>query len=103
LCSLLKEINQYMIAPLAKFIDWYVLQCAWTLRLKSVRKWNVPNAILAEALEFLNGPDFIPSESKPAKIEFNREFNCDKPGVHFKFPAPRPCEFAENNIVDGRF
>jgi hypothetical protein len=87
-----------MIAPLAKFIDWYVLQCAWTLRLKSVRKWNVPNAKLAEALEFLNGPDFIPSESKPAKIEFNR----DKPGVHFKFPAPRPCEFLENNLVDGR-
>jgi hypothetical protein len=94
----LKEINQYMIAPLAKFIDWYVLQCAGTLRLKSVRKWNVPNAKLAEALKFLNGPDFIPSESEPAKIEFN----CDKPGVHFKFPTPRPCEFAENTIVDGR-
>jgi hypothetical protein len=40
----------------------------------------------------------MPSESEPAKIEFNR----DKPGVHFKFPTPRPCEFAENNIVDGR-
>src|ERR1039458_8185330 len=99
LCSLLKGINQYMIAPLAKFIDWYALQCAWTLRLKSVRKWNVPNAKLAEALSFLNGLDFIPSESKPAKIEFNREFNCDKPGVHFKFPTQRRCEFAENNII----
>jgi pimeloyl-ACP methyl ester carboxylesterase len=22
--------------------------------------------------------------------------------VHFKFPTPRPCEFAENNVVDGR-
>jgi hypothetical protein len=96
LCSLLEKINQYMIAPLARFVDWYVLQCAWTLRLKSVRKWNVPNAKLAEALEFLNGPDFIPSESKPAKIEFNR----DKPDMQFKFPTRRPCEFAENNIVD---
>ena len=76
-----------MIAPLAKFIDWHVLQCAWTLRLKSVRKWNIPNAKLAEALEFLNGPNFIPSESKPAKIEFNREFDSDKPGMLFKFPA----------------
>jgi hypothetical protein len=46
----------------------------------------------------LNGPDFIPSESNPAKIELNR----DKPGAYFKFPAPRPCEFAENNLVDGR-
>jgi hypothetical protein len=88
-----------VIAPLAKFIDWYGLQLAWAFQPKSVRTWNVSDAKLAEALGFLNGSDFIPSESKPAKVEFNR----DKFGVHFKFPTPRPCEFAENNVVDGRF
>ena len=29
-------------------------------------KWK-----LEEALEFLNGPDFVPSTSAPARIEFN--------------------------------
>ncbi len=53
-------------------------------------KWK-----LEEALEFLNGPDFIPSASDPARIEF------DGPR-HFKFPTPRPCEDEENNIVYGR-
>jgi len=53
-------------------------------------KWK-----LEEALEFLNGPDFIPAASDPARIEF------DGPR-HFTFPTPRPCEFAENNIVYGR-
>jgi pimeloyl-ACP methyl ester carboxylesterase len=50
---------------------------------------------LAEAIEFLNGPDFIPAASDPARIEF------DGPR-HFRFPTPRPCEVEENNIVYGR-
>jgi len=53
-------------------------------------KWK-----LEEALEFLNGPDFIPAASDPAQIEL------DGPR-HFKFSTPRPCEFAENNVVYGR-
>src|SRR6266498_2362178 len=72
-----------MIAPLAKFIDWSALQMAYVvapLRHAPRPKWK-----LEEALEFLNGPDFIPAASDPAQIE------CDGPR-HFKFPTPRPCE-----------
>jgi len=53
-------------------------------------KWK-----LEKALEFLNGPDFIPAASEPARIEF------DGPR-HFKFPTPRPGKVEENNIVYGR-
>ena len=81
-----------MIAPLAKFIDWSALQMAYTVGVRSVPK---PKWKLEEALEFLNGPDFIPAASDPARIEF------DGPR-HFKFPTPRPCIVEENNIVYGR-
>lgn len=84
-----------MIAPLAKFIDWFALQAASVL-LISARRCDRGNSKLAEAVEFLNGPDFIPTESKPAELEFTSD-------IHFKFPSPRPCEFAENNVVHGRF
>jgi pimeloyl-ACP methyl ester carboxylesterase len=50
---------------------------------------------LEEARRFLAGPDFIPAESKPARVEFNGQLN-------FKFPTPRPSEFDENNVVLGR-
>ena len=82
-----------MIAPLAKFIDWSALQLAYVvapLRHAPKPKWK-----LEEALEFLNGPDFIPAASDPAQIEF------DGPR-HFRFPTPRPSEDEENNIVYGR-
>ena len=79
--------------PLAKFIDWSALQLVYTLGVRSVpkAKWK-----LEEALEFLNGPNFIPAASDPAQIEFD--------GLrHFKFATPRPGEVEENNIVYGRF
>src|SRR6267142_4286174 len=82
-----------MIAPLAKFIDWAVLQLAGAvigLKHAPRPKWK-----LEEALEFLNGPDFIPAASDPARIEF------DGPR-HFKFSTPRPSKVEENNIVYGR-
>jgi pimeloyl-ACP methyl ester carboxylesterase len=82
-----------MIAPLAKFIDWSVLQMAYVvapLRHAPRPKWK-----LEEALEFLNGPGFIPAASDPARIEF------DGPR-HFKFSTPRPSKVEENNIVYGR-
>lgn len=82
-----------MIAPVAKFIDWYALQVA--AMLPSIRKCARGDSKLTEAIEFLNGPNFIPAESNPADLEF-------KSKIHFKFPSPRPCEFAENNIVHGR-
>src|SRR5512135_3539532 len=59
-----------MIAPLAKFIDWSALQMAFVvapLRHAPRPKWK-----LEEALEFLNGPDFIPAAGDPARIEFTR-------------------------------
>jgi pimeloyl-ACP methyl ester carboxylesterase len=85
-----------MIAPLAKSIDWSALQVVWTLlRLTSIRTWDIGDAKLAMTVEFLNGPNFIPPESRPAQLEFNSK-------IHFKFQSPRPCEFAKNNVVDGR-
>ena len=82
-----------MIAPLAKFIDWYFLQVA--AMVPSYRKCAGGNSKFTEAIEFLNGPNFIPAESKPAELEF-------KSKIHFRFPSPRPCEFSENNVVHGR-
>jgi hypothetical protein len=82
-----------MIAPLAKFIDWSALQLAYVVA--GLRHAPRPKWKLEESLEFLNGPDFIPAASDPAQIEF------DGPR-HFKFSTPRPCEFAENNVVHGR-
>jgi pimeloyl-ACP methyl ester carboxylesterase len=82
-----------MIAPFAQFIDWCVLQ-VWAVSI-SARKCDKGNSKLAEAIEFLNGPNFIPAESKPAELEFTSN-------IHFKFPSPRPCEFEENNVVHGR-
>src|SRR5208282_5688663 len=82
-----------MIAPLAKSIDWSVLQMAHAIiKLRPVpeAKWR-----LAEALELLNGPDSFPAVSQPARIEFCGPRN-------FKFPTPRPCQDEENNIVYGR-
>jgi pimeloyl-ACP methyl ester carboxylesterase len=82
-----------MIAPLAKFIDWSAIQTACAvvgLRHAPKPKWK-----LEEALEFLNGPDFIPAASDPAQMEFSGPRD-------FKFSSPRPCEDEENNIVYGR-
>jgi hypothetical protein len=82
-----------MIAPLAKFIDWCALQAA--AMLPSFRKCARGDSKLTEAVEFLSGPNFIPAESRPAELEFTSK-------IHFTFPSPRPCNFAENNIVHGR-
>jgi len=82
-----------MIPALAKLVDWSALQLACAvvgLRHAPRPKWK-----LEEALEFLNGPDFLPAASDPARIEFDG-------ARHFKFPTPRPCEDAENNTVYGR-
>jgi len=83
-----------MIAPLAKFIDWCGLQAA-SVFLISARECDRSNSRLAEAVAFLNGPDFLSAESKPAQLEFTSDLN-------FKFPSPRRCEFSENNVVHGR-
>src|SRR5437870_11574032 len=53
-------------------------------------KWK-----LEEALEFLNGPDFIPAAADPTRIEFDGLGDS-------KFPTPRPGEVAETKMVNGR-
>jgi pimeloyl-ACP methyl ester carboxylesterase len=86
-----------MIAPLAKLLDWLAIQLVWGMRVKSLLKkhGHPPNPKLEEALELLKSPDFIPLESPPAQLEFTGARN-------FRFPTPRPGEFAENNVVYGR-
>jgi pimeloyl-ACP methyl ester carboxylesterase len=79
-----------MIAPLAKFIDWSAIQ-AVSLMMPT----HDSDARLEEAIRFLNGPDFIPTDSQPAQVEFDGS-------VHFRFPTPRPCDSPENNVVHGR-
>ena len=82
-----------MIAPLAKFLDWSAVQ-ATTLLLPANFYRNNPR--LEDALEFLNAPELLSGESRPAQVEFNGLRN-------FHFPTPRPSEFTENNVVHGRF
>jgi pimeloyl-ACP methyl ester carboxylesterase len=84
-----------MNAPLAKFIDWLRIQKRCRRRPSIDRR----TLRLQEALQFLMGPDFIPAESEPARVEFSPSPS----GLHFRFPTPRPCGVAENNIVYGRF
>ena len=81
-----------MIAPLAKFLDWYAIQVL-ALLMRSPT-----SAGLDEAVKFLTGPDFSPDESQPASIVFDPP----ESGIHFHFPTPQPGAYAENNIVYGR-
>ena len=83
-----------MIAPLAKLLDWSVIQ---VLTVWAPRDGD-RNTRLEEALQFLKGPDFLPTESQPARVEFNP----NALGMLCRFPTPRPCEFAANNVVHGR-
>src|SRR5438445_7194850 len=79
-----------MIASLEKLIDWSAIQ-VMTLMMPA----SEYDCRLEEALRFLKGPDFVSTHSQPAQVEFNGS-------LHFRFPTPRPCEFAENNVVHGR-
>jgi hypothetical protein len=87
-----------MIAPLAKFIDWSALQMAYAAYAAVFGLKHEPRLKrkLEEALEFLNGPDFIPAASAAAQIEFDGPRN-------FQFPTPLPGKAPENNVVYGRF
>jgi hypothetical protein len=86
-----------MIAPFARFIDWSAIQIVWGRRLGTLMKWRnaADDSRLEAAIQFLKGPDFIPAESQPARLEFTSS-------PEFRFPTPRPGEFAENNVVYGR-
>jgi acetyl esterase/lipase len=86
-----------MIARLAKFIDWSAIQIVWGRRLGTLMKWrnDAADSRLEAAIQFLKGPDFIPAGSQPARLEFTS-------AQEFRFPTPRPGEFAENNVAYGR-
>jgi dienelactone hydrolase len=79
-----------MIGPLAKSIDWSVLQLGYLVQ----PAVDESHPCLQEAIEFLSGPNFIPAESQPARLIFDDS-------LHFRFPTARPSEFAENNTVYG--
>lgn len=82
-----------MIAPLAKLMDWSAIQ--HVARMMPADVFNC-NPRLEEAAQFLNGPDFVPQESQPARVGFNGPLD-------FHFPTPHLCDFTENNVVHGRF
>jgi hypothetical protein len=80
-----------MIASLAKLIDWLALQTGELVSPPDDRR----NPRLAEAIEFLNSPDFLAAPSPPSQLEFDSPEN-------FRFRTPRPCAIAENNFAFGR-
>jgi hypothetical protein len=55
-----------MIAALAKLIEWGSVQATF-------RRMPHPEGRLQldEAIQFLNGPDFMPVESQPAQLVFD--------------------------------
>ncbi len=87
-----------MIAPLAQLLDWLAIQLVWGVRARAVLKRASSDRRLEEALRFLNGPDFIPAESAPARLEFDSA-GC---GLEYRFGTPQPSQFVENNVVYGR-
>jgi pimeloyl-ACP methyl ester carboxylesterase len=89
-----------MIAPIAKLIDWSVLQIAHAMLPQSVWREaaNERDLKLEQAVQFLTGPNFIPAESQPAQLDFVPGAS----GGRFRFPTPQPCESAKNNVVHGR-
>jgi hypothetical protein len=80
-----------MIAPLAKLMDWSVLQIVGAILPRSANERDLK---LEQAVQFLNGPNVVPAESQPAQLDFMP----DASGGRFRFPTPRPSEFAENNL-----
>jgi len=86
-----------MIAPLAKLMDWSVLQIGYMMLPQSLRRQaaNERDLKLEQAVQFLNGPDFMPAETQPAQLDFGPDASVGR----FRFPTPRPCEFAENNVA----
>jgi pimeloyl-ACP methyl ester carboxylesterase len=80
-----------LIAPLSKLIDWTAIQFAAARMPRAEGR----SPRLEEASQLLHGPDFIPAESAPARVEWTDR-------IHFRFPTPRPSDFEENNVAYGR-
>jgi dienelactone hydrolase len=83
-----------VIAGLARFIDWFGIQ-ALSVRMSRL---DNRNPRVEQAVQFVSGPDFIPAESRSAKLEFKPERNR----LHFQYPSPRPSGYAQNDTVPGR-
>ena len=60
-----------MIGPIARWIDWSVLQLGYLEQ----SPLDESNPRLEEAIAFLNGPDFIPTDSQPAKLALDDSRN----------------------------
>src|SRR5438552_776141 len=95
-----------MIASLAKFIDWYALQFVWTIRLRSLGRWqiNQPGSRLDEALQFLNGPDFIPGWLCPVSptasfAGWHRVFKLNKSSICTTYDCAADTMIDESAIV----
>ena len=80
-----------MIAPLAKFIDWSAIQIVWGRRLGNLMKWrnNAADSRLEAAIQFLKGPDFVPAESQPARLEFTSGGDHSQPRVRRELERQR--------------
>jgi pimeloyl-ACP methyl ester carboxylesterase len=79
-----------MIGPIARSIDWSVLQLGYLVQYP----FDESNPRLQEAIGFLSGPNFIPADSQPAQFAMD-----DSQSFHF--PTARPSAFAENDTVYG--
>jgi hypothetical protein len=75
-----------MNASLAKFIDWSVLQIGYAMLPQSVWREaaNERDLRLEQAVQFLNGPDFISTESQPAQLDLGPDASSGR----FRFPTP---------------
>lgn len=66
-------------------MDWSDLQIGGAMLLRSRWRESVNERDLKQeqAVQFLNGPDFIPAESQPARLDFIP----DASGGRFRFPT----------------
>jgi hypothetical protein len=72
-----------MIAPLARLLDWSVLQGIGCLPFMRREPANEGDLKLEQAVQFLNGPDFIPAESPPAQLDFGPDASSKGSGPVF--------------------
>jgi len=63
-----EETYKGMIAPLAKLMDWWAIQ--YVAMMLPANACSNPK--LEEAIQCLKGPDFVPTASHPAQVEFKR-------------------------------
>src|SRR5580658_6516008 len=80
-----------MRAALCRLLDWSAIRLA-AMRMPQP---DGRDPRLAETLQFIERPDFIPAQVAAAKVQF-----AEAGRIRFDTPTPGP--FAENNTVHGR-